>query len=89
MMTLDDAVDLVLFAFENGRPGDIFVQKAPAATIEVLAKALLELYHANNPSMLLVHATGKSCMKPWLTVKKLPKPRTSENITGYRLTHVT
>ena len=43
MMTLDDAVDLVLFAFENGNNGDIFVQKAPAATIEVLAKALLEL----------------------------------------------
>lgn len=43
MMTLDDAVDLVLFAFENGNNGDIFVQKAPAATIDVLAKALLEL----------------------------------------------
>ncbi len=43
MMTLDDAVDLVLFAFENGRPGDIFVQKAPAATIETLAKALTDL----------------------------------------------
>jgi len=40
MMTLDDAVDLVLFAFKNGQPGEIFVQKAPAATIEVLAKAL-------------------------------------------------
>jgi UDP-N-acetylglucosamine 4,6-dehydratase/5-epimerase len=43
MMTLDDAVDLVLFAFENGKPGEIFVQKAPAATIETLAKALTEL----------------------------------------------
>lgn len=40
MMTLDDAVDLVLHAFENGKPGDIFVQKAPAATIETLAQAL-------------------------------------------------
>lgn len=40
MMTLDDAVDLVLYAFENGDNGDIFVQKAPAATIEVLANAL-------------------------------------------------
>jgi UDP-N-acetylglucosamine 4,6-dehydratase/5-epimerase len=39
MMTLDDAVDLVLYAFEHGQPGEIFVQKAPAATIEVLAKA--------------------------------------------------
>jgi UDP-glucose 4-epimerase len=43
MMTLEDAVDLVLFAFEHGTNGDIFVQKAPAATIEVLAKALTEL----------------------------------------------
>lgn len=43
MMTLDDAVDLVLYAFENGENGDIFVQKAPAATIEVLVKALLEI----------------------------------------------
>lgn len=41
MMTLDDAVELVLYAFEHGENGDIFVQKAPAATIEVLAKALL------------------------------------------------
>ena len=40
MMTLDDAVQLVLFAFQNGAPGEIFVQKAPAATIETLAKAL-------------------------------------------------
>ena len=43
MMTLDDAVDLVLYAFENGKPGDIFVQKAPAATIETLAHALTDL----------------------------------------------
>ncbi len=48
MMTLDEAVDLVLFAFQNGNPGDIFVQKSPAATIEILAKALLEIYGANN-----------------------------------------
>jgi UDP-N-acetylglucosamine 4,6-dehydratase/5-epimerase len=45
MMTLDDAVDLVLFAFEKGFPGDIFVQKAPAATIDVLAISLFELYN--------------------------------------------
>lgn len=43
MMTLDDAVDLVLFAFEHGRTGEIFVQKAPAATIETLAKSLTGL----------------------------------------------
>jgi UDP-N-acetylglucosamine 4,6-dehydratase/5-epimerase len=43
MMTLDDAVDLVLYAFEHGTNGDIFVQKAPAATIDVLARALMDL----------------------------------------------
>ncbi len=43
MMTLDDAIDLVLYAFSNGKPGDIFVQKAPAATVGVLAQALCEL----------------------------------------------
>lgn len=48
MMTLDDAVDLVIYAFENAMPGDLFVQKAPAATIETLAKALIELYNAKN-----------------------------------------
>jgi UDP-N-acetylglucosamine 4,6-dehydratase len=43
MMTLDDAVDLVIYAFEHGQPGEIFVQKAPAATIEMLAKSLAVL----------------------------------------------
>ena len=43
MMTLEDAVDLVIYAFEHGNQGDLFVQKAPAATIETLAKAVLEL----------------------------------------------
>lgn len=43
MMTLNDAVDLVLYAFEHGQQGDLFIQKAPAATIETLAQAILEL----------------------------------------------
>jgi UDP-glucose 4-epimerase len=43
MMTLDDAVDLVIYAFENGKNGDIFVQKAPAATIEILCSALTDI----------------------------------------------
>jgi len=46
MMTLDDAVDLVLYAFEHSRQGDLFVQKAPAATIETLAKAIIQLTKA-------------------------------------------
>jgi UDP-glucose 4-epimerase len=43
MMTLDDAVDLVIYAFEHGQSGDIFVQKAPAATVSTLASALIRL----------------------------------------------
>lgn len=55
MMTLSDAVDLVLYAFEHGNNGDIFVQKAPAATVQVLAKAILELMkRPNHP----VHVIG-------------------------------
>ena len=49
MMTLDDAVDLVMYAFEHGHNGDLFVQKAPAATLEVLAAALKELYARVDP----------------------------------------
>jgi len=48
MMTLDDAVNLVLFAFCNGKPGEIFVQKSPAATIEILAEALKEIMNKPN-----------------------------------------
>ena len=47
MMTLDDAVDLVLYAFEHGNQGDLFVQKAPAATIETLVNAVLELKNSD------------------------------------------
>ena len=48
MMTLDDAVDLVLYAFKHGNPGEIFIQKAPAATIETLAKALTSLMNVSD-----------------------------------------
>lgn len=48
IMTLEDAVDLVLYAFENGEQGDLFVRKAPAATIEILAKAVLELKNSKS-----------------------------------------
>jgi UDP-glucose 4-epimerase len=48
MMSLDDSVELVMFAFKNGNPGDIFVQKSPATTIIELAEALKELFDADN-----------------------------------------
>ena len=48
MMTLEDAVDLVLYAFENANQGDLFVQKAPSATVGTLAQALIELYKSSS-----------------------------------------
>ena len=54
IMSLDEAVDLVLFAFENGVNGDILVQKAPACTIEVLAKAVVELFDKENKTEIKV-----------------------------------
>ena len=54
MMTLDDAVDLVLHAFNHGANGDIFVQKAPAATIDVLVKALLEITNKTDHSVQII-----------------------------------
>jgi UDP-N-acetylglucosamine 4,6-dehydratase/5-epimerase len=53
MMTIEDAVDLVIFAYQNGKPGDIFVQKAPAATLQTLAEALKTLLNVDNPISLI------------------------------------
>jgi len=52
MMSLSEAVHLVLYAFENGQPGDIFVQKSPATTIETLAKAMLKIFDKPNHKIL-------------------------------------
>ena len=49
MMTLDDAVDLVIYAFTHGENGDLFIQKAPAATLDVLAEALKQTYAKIDP----------------------------------------
>ncbi len=54
MMTLDDAVDLVLYAFQYAKPGEIFVQKAPASTIEILAKAVTELAGVPNHKIRVI-----------------------------------
>ncbi len=54
MMSLPDAVELVLYAFKNARQGDLFIQKAPAATIEVLAKAMIELFGVGNIGVKII-----------------------------------
>ena len=73
MMTLDGAVDLVLYAFENGRNGDIFVQKAPAATVEILAKALLELYNASNQIKVIGTRHGEKLFETLVTREDMAK----------------
>lgn len=73
MMTLDGAVDLVIFAFQNGKPGDIFVQKAPAATIEVLAMALLELYKADNPIKIIGTRHGEKLYETLVNREEMAK----------------
>ena len=67
MMSIDDAVDLVLFAFEHGEPGDIFVQKAPAATIETLALAVKRLFDAPNPIQVIGTRHGEKLFETLLT----------------------
>ena len=67
IMSLDEAVDLVLFAFEHGENGDILVQKAPACTIETQAKALLELFHADNPIRKIGIRHGEKMYETLLT----------------------
>jgi len=73
MMTLDGAVDLVIFAFQHGRSGDIFVQKAPAVTIETLAKALLELYKADNPIKVIGTRHGEKLYETLVNREEMAK----------------
>jgi UDP-glucose 4-epimerase len=79
MMTLDDAVDLVQFAFKNGNNGDLFVQKAPAATIEVLAKALLELYKANNKISIIGTRHGEKIFESLVNREEMAKAEDLDN----------
>jgi UDP-glucose 4-epimerase len=73
MMTLDDAVDLVLYAFEHGGNGDLFVQKAPAATIETLAKALIELYDSKSKIRMIGTRHGEKLYETLVTREEMAK----------------
>jgi UDP-glucose 4-epimerase len=79
MMTLEDAVDLVLFAFQNGKPGDIFVQKSPAATIEILAQALLDLYNAKNEIKIIGIRHGEKIYETLVNREEMVKAIELEN----------
>ena len=67
IMSLEEAVDLVLFAFENAHTGDILVKKAPACTIGVLAQAVKELFHANVPTKIIGIRHGEKMYETLLT----------------------
>ena len=71
MMTLDDAVDLVLYAFENGNQGDLFVQKAPAVTLDVLADSLKELYKADNEVKIIGTRHGEKLYETLVTREEM------------------
>lgn len=73
MMTLEDAIDLVLYAFEHGQNGDLFVQKAPAATLTVLAQALKELYHADNEVKVIGTRHGEKLYETLVTREEMAK----------------
>ena len=73
MMTLDDAVDLVLYAFEHGKNGDLFVQKAPAATLDVLASALKELFNSDIEVRTIGTRHGEKLYETLVTREEMAK----------------
>lgn len=67
IMSLDEAVDLVLFAFEHAQPGDLFIQKAPACTMESLVQAILEIFNPNHPISYIGTRHGEKLYETLLT----------------------
>ncbi|WP_340102824.1 polysaccharide biosynthesis protein [Rhodohalobacter sp. 8-1] len=79
MMTLEDAVELVLFAFKNGNSGDIFVQKSPACTIGVLAEALQKLYQSNSEVKIIGTRHGEKLYETLVNREEMAKAENLEN----------
>jgi UDP-glucose 4-epimerase len=80
MMSVEDAVDLVLYAYKHGRPGDIFVRKSPAATIEVLALALKKIFNVKNPIKIIGTRHGEKRHETLLTREERAK---AEDLGAY------
>jgi UDP-N-acetylglucosamine 4,6-dehydratase/5-epimerase len=80
MMSIDDAVDLVVYAFEHGKPGDVFVQKAPAATIETLARVLKKLFKGDNDIRIIGTRHGEKLYETLLTRDEVSR---SEDMGDY------
>ena len=80
MMTLSDAVALVLYAFAHGEQGDLFVQKAPAATIETLAQAVLELKHSDLGTTIIGTRHGEKLFEVLVTAEEMMR---AEDMPGF------
>jgi UDP-N-acetylglucosamine 4,6-dehydratase len=73
LMSLEDSVDLVLYAFEHGRQGDIFVQKAPASTVADLAQALKEIFKKDNPVRIIGTRHGEKLYESLISREEMAK----------------
>jgi len=71
MMSMDDAVELVVYAFRNAKPGDLFVQKAPAVTIQTLAEAVKRVFNAANPIKVIGTRHGEKVYETLLTREEM------------------
>ena len=80
LMSLDDAVDLVIYAFTNGQQGDTFVQKAPASTIGDLAQALLNIFEADNPVKIIGTRHSEKLFETLLNREEMAN---AEDLGGY------
>lgn len=79
MMSLDDAVDLVLYAFEHGKPGDTFVQKAPAATIQILAEAMTKVFNASTEIQIVGTRHGEKRHETLVSREEMARAEDLEN----------
>jgi UDP-glucose 4-epimerase len=73
LMSLEDSVDLVLYAFEHGQQGDIFIQKAPASTVQDLAKALKDLFKRDNPIKVIGTRHGEKLYESLVSREEMAK----------------
>jgi len=80
LMSLDESVDLVLYAFEHARPGDIFVQKAPASTVGDLARALQELLNRDSPVKVIGTRHGEKLYESLVSREEMAR---AEDLGGY------
>jgi UDP-N-acetylglucosamine 4,6-dehydratase len=80
MMSIDGAVDLVMWAFEHGKPGDLFVQKAPAATLDTLATAIRQIFKSDNGTKMIGTRHGEKLYETLLTREEMA---VAEDMGGY------